>query len=259
MKSYWIILLIILPIILAGCPEKNNPTIPNPKDTCEGKRNLVPEIKIYETNFTVKEPLLVQDTVLVGNDITFVAPPGFSSYKWQIGLDEREFTTEKVTFWFSWDKAYTNLPIRLIVRNPIECFEYTQEYDTVHTSIFLQHKRKAKILGEYFGTNDNNPLDTMTVEIFFQKDEPTSSLWYVKNINRGCGYFPTSGFKKNLITNKQVIIDMNGSKYEGCYHTRGEGYLVSTDEDSLIFDYAWGENIFKGDTIFQTFRGRRIK
>lgn len=253
-----ILIAIFLAVTLQSCIDKDDPVIPIPKDTCEGRQNLVPKILIYEDRGNTKEPFLAtEDTVLTANDITFEAPEGFVSYRWKIGNDEREFNSRKVTFWFH--DPWGNLSVRLIVRNPLECFNYPKEYDTIYRNIYIKQWQKAKIIGEYLGANDDNPKDTFTVGIILEKYEPTPTEWYVVNIHRGCGKFSTSSYKKALITNKRVLIEANTQDaFDECLYPMGIGYLVPGDEDSLIFNYAWGK-FDKGDTIKNTFRGRRVK
>lgn len=252
-------LIFIFLSLISSCNEKDVPNKPDPIDPCEGRRNLVPSITIYEGNYMAKNQFLVKDTVLHTNDITFEAPEGFAGYSWRIGSDEREINERTVTFWFPQD-VVGRLPIVLIVRNPIECGDYSQEYDTLFRHIYFKKRFEASIVGEYFGANDDDPLDTFTVRILYGVNIRFPDLLFVVNINKGCGDHQAIDFyNRFLYTDKAVLIERTSGDLTGkCLFPRGIGYLAENDNDSLIFDYAWGE-MEKGDTIRQTFRGRRIK
>jgi len=258
MKLRFLIVMIASLAIIASCNDKPDPVKPDPIDPCEGRRNLVPSITIYEGNYMAEKQFLVKDTVLYGNDITFEAPVGFAGYSWRIGSDEREINERTVTFWFP--DAVGRVPIMLIVRNPIKCGDYSQEYDTLYSYIYVKNRIDASIVGEYFGAHDDDPLDTFTVSILFGVNLIYKDELFVVNINKGCGDdSPISFYKRRLLTDKSVLLEMTSGDLTGkCLFPRGIGYLAENDNDSLIFDYAWGE-MEKGDTIRQTFRGRRLK
>ena len=154
---------------MQSCNHKDDPVKPKPIDTCEGRRNLVPEIIIYENRAKANSPVLVKDTVLTANDISFEAPEGFSEYSWRIGDDEREFNVRKISFRFL--EPWGFLSLRLIVKYPLECFNYPKEYDTLYRSIYIKHLYKAKIMGEYLGAHDDNPNDTFSVRIKIRYQE----------------------------------------------------------------------------------------
>lgn len=114
---------------------------------------------------------------------------------------------------------------------------------------------KAKIVGEYLGAHDDNPNDTFRVKIHRRYQEDL----VVENINKGCIGTDTDGFRKFLMTDKTLLMEVGYDYPSGnCWNPHGFGYLVPTDEDSLIFDYFWGD-LYKGDTTWSVFRGRRAK
>ncbi len=173
MKIIILFSLSIISIILMSSSCGSNIS-PIKIDPCDNYDSLPPKILVYENlNDT---SYLLENTFFAGNSITFKCSRDCDTYLWQIGTDDRRWTTKVVTLSFSYITQFTEkLPIKLITFNSQDtiCNKKDNGLDTIiqYFEVKDPEKTNSLVYGTFIGTSTLNPKDTIQVRIYRWKNE----------------------------------------------------------------------------------------
>ena len=176
-----------------GC-RCDDPTDPDCKnyDPCWDKEPVSAafEMGVSFYQHAGKHPLqdtfMVSDTVMRGpRKVEFRGPEGYVSYRWKIGLDDREFTEQNFALFFI--DADPLVEVRLIVErapNP-DCFPGDDGRDTAYQHLTVLPWDSAAIIGSYRGVLASNLQDSLEVRIG-RSELFLDPAYFLFNLNPGC-------------------------------------------------------------------------
>ncbi len=245
-------------LVLAGC-QGNEPdpcaALPARLDFTMSKRYI--DHSIFYSPRAEIDTLVADSIFLAWDQIIFTAPEGYRHYEWQVGYDDRTWDTR--TFALTFSAPIEDLPIRLIVRDPIhaKCQPYA---DTLTRLLNVVDRMTSPLVGRYQGALTESPADTFTVEIDVNQFRDGYRFF---NLNRGClpplsdpynnEYFNTfrPGYRFVLINYFQTP--------EGCRAPFG-WVSLSADHQQLTAHYSVRVTDAAGNHSrkFETFIGQRI-
>lgn len=224
---------------------KDEPEVP--LDPCQDAQPFTANFHIEEH---VGDSLVVSDSILFYNLVTFEAPGFYSSFEWKIGEDVRTFDTRRVTLRFLED-AVGEIPIRLIATGPpnTTCYPMDNGIDTLEQTLHVITWKQAPMIGKYKGYFDSNPDDDQqVVEIKFissQEDisyEPFGGFELI-NIDKGCFPFPKINNTNlwNFINRgvKAMKFDASHTYFYEC--NAPIAWLTLQSKDTLNVDFTYGE------------------
>ena len=253
------LLLALLPLLLwQGCKRCDDPSDPDCKnyDPCLGKEPVSAEFEMgvsfyqHAGKHALQDTFMVSDTVIGGGRmVEFHGPKGYASYRWKIGLDDREFTERNFSLRFLYPEP--RLEIRLIVErtpNP-DCFPGDDGRDTTIQYLTVVPADSAPILGRYRGILASNPQDSLEVRIG-RNELFLETAYFLFNLNPGCtpqhfGVAGELGYEVFLQKTPQYIAG-------GCEGVVAWAFLDSTRRHIAIdyrTFYPEGENVFTGIKI----------
>lgn len=189
MKTCLIPALITGLFIITAC-EKENPQI----DPCAETIPITADFLIQEN---VGDSLVVTESVLLYNSVTFQATRSASSYTWKIGEDERTFTEPIVQLHFL-DDAVGEIFVQLVVEGSpnTECFPEDDGIDTLVRTFHVIEWNDAPIIGKYEGYFESKPEkkdEIVEVKYTSPEEDPKAGPYgdfELYNINKGCNLVP---------------------------------------------------------------------
>ena len=245
-------------LVLAGCRRDDDPApdpcaeLPSRLDFTMSKRFVVS----YNGRSGIKiDTLVADDTFLVWDGIIFAAPEGYTHYEWQVGYDDR--TWDSRTFGLTFSAPVEDLPVRLIVRDPIgvgaQCLPPT---DTLTRLLNVVGKMESPLVGRYQGSLTESPTDTFTIEIDINRWQNSYRLF---NLNRGCLPPEENEYFNELRRGYRFAIFNYELTPEGCKFPFG-WLSLSADHQQLTAHYSVRERDPQGNSFekFETFIGQRI-
>ncbi len=251
--------LLICLLVLAGCRRDDDPA-PDPCAELPARLEFTMSKRFLESSNTTSsikiDTLVADDTFLAWDQIIFTAPEGYQHYEWQVGYDDRTWSTR--TFGLTFSAPVEDLPVRLIVRDPIgERAQCLPSADTLTRLLNVVGKMASPLVGRYQGILTESPTDTFRVEVNIDRWGNDYRLF---NLNRGClpphedhHYFNT--LKRGY---RFAIFNYNRTP-EGCKTPFG-WLSLSANHQHLTAHYSVREMDAAGDFFFkyETFIGQRI-
>ncbi len=143
-------------------------------DPCESYDSLPPKILVYEN--LEDSSYLIDKTFFAGNSITFKCSKKCDTYYWQLGTDDRRWTTKDVSFNFGYITKYTGpIKVKLITFNSQDtiCNKNDDGRDTIIQDYQVEDPitTPSTIFGTFIGTSTLSPKDTLEIRIFKWKNE----------------------------------------------------------------------------------------
>lgn len=246
----------------ASCNE-NNISTKTPINPCDGSHPFTAGISISEHMFYGGSTSVLNDTVLGGNTITFVATGDSAAvYEWKIGNDPRTWTGNSVSL--SFDNILGVIPVRLVAWGlpNTRCFAGDDGVDTVRKNLYIQNWRNANILGIYRGSDTDNPTDSFMIDLYFHVFQKTGdTVLILNNFTKGCQN-PNVTSDGDSIAIIRVAHGYNSFGFicetegYGCNNSNGKGMLQPNGEDLIVNynvmiapDYKPIPKIFKGRRV----------
>lgn len=227
----------------------------------------------FSASFLIQEhvgdSLVVTDSTLFYNLVTFQAPGNYSAYEWKIGEDERTFTTSRVKLLFL-DDMVGEIPVRLIARGApnTACFPEDNGIDTIEQTLHVIAWKDAPIIGKYQGYFASNPADDQqVVEVKFitlEEDiryEPFGGFELI-NIDKGCLPYPITNntILWNYINRGAKALEFNAYNFTRKYFyncNAPNAWLTLQGEDTLKVDFTYGQ-LGTDDRFKDKFTGVRV-
>ncbi|WP_187270086.1 hypothetical protein, partial [Pontibacter qinzhouensis] len=174
------------------------------------------------------------------NGILFKAADNrkYTSYKWQVGTDERTFDQPSFSLRFMQPVGKVDVTLIVTYEPDLKNFPDDPGTDTLTKSFYVMDWRNSLTIGKYVGYNVSNPNDIFEVEISREFDVDGFPVYDMRNINKGCQPSPHTwsggrGAKAQKFFNHEWYGD-------GCKGV--EAWVVVTSPDSIEINYTYGDN-----------------
>ncbi len=162
------VFIMIVSLLLSGCHDDPKP------DPCKDKTPTSARFVIGE-RFTYNkfDTLIVSDTVLNEQFISFEAQDENETFEWKIGEDTKVLTGKKVSLWFAASSGGFSLPytttVRLIVKKTpnTTCFPKDDGVDTVTQQFTVIGRDKNPLVGTYSGVLKSAPSNIFEIKISY--------------------------------------------------------------------------------------------
>jgi hypothetical protein len=202
----------------------------------------------------------VTDTVLATeNLISFSVNKAYKSYHWEIGSDPRSWEDDEVRLRF---QAYLGtINITLIGENKENaCFSGKATFDTLKATLTVIPLEEARVIGSYFGYDQNNQNDTFTVSVWIDDTTNEGSKYYkiaIPGICEDPGMFGGAA----TIGYKSAAFDAFYRTIGGCPAFEAMIRLDPVDKNSMSMQYRFTPTRNPEDSPgpVQTFIGTRIQ
>jgi hypothetical protein len=238
-------LLGVFMIALEGC-----------KDDCEGTIKTSGEFRTYNeleyydkvNGETTKKIKIVEEDTFMLSYVTFEAnEKSAESYEWTIGSDPKKRNEKKFTLRFSDPGVISEnpLPIKLkVIKAPnTKCFHSDTGIDSVTHFIYFLAYDKWPVYGKYLGSDNTNPNEKYTINIFAGFKNGYYTTDSLKNLPNNCSKLPVSLsgstafeftiFRTDLVFNNKIYPAPDCGFRELDKHI---GYL-KPDRKTIVIDY----------------------
>ncbi len=236
------------------CPNYVAPVVINP---CEDAEETSADFEMYQhlsPGLTIDTLIEFYNYCLTNRDITLRASQDNANYHWIIGADD--YYTQEVTFEVGSQFEDVEIPLTLIVTRAPDslCNNNDNGVDTVTKTIVARYYCNSSIYGKYYGTWENEEVDSFVVEFTYEADG--SSF---------CGIFNLVGVQPlepdTCINGNTRRVD-NYLEFDGfagdCYMPIGTAQLDSALQNITI-DYSILVNITQNEPRIQhVFKGHKI-
>jgi hypothetical protein len=189
------------------------------------------------------------DTIAAHRNSTifFTAEDSLAEYEWTVGKDPRIYRER--SFSLNFDRAYGNVPVRLIVRKTPNksCFPYDNGVDTLVKNLNVVPLEQAPIVGEYEGYNLSDPSRRFTISITQEG---------LSNLPGGCFYRISNEIAIGS-TALQVYSSTFDPEYGAC-SVSGWGVLQQKNRREIVFEYKYSNDRLSSGSIpskKDTFKG----
>ncbi len=254
MKNCFYLLICLL--VLVGCRRDDDPT-PDPCAELPARLDFTMSKRFLETadnDSRTKIDTLVPDSIfLTWDQIVFTAPEGYRQYEWQVGYDDRTWNTR--TFGLIFSNPVEDLPVRLIVRDPIgvgaQCLPAG---DTLTRVLNVVPRDQSQLVGQYRGVLVDYPQDTVQVDITYSQDPGIGYKLF--GLNPGCdpsrfnGHGMVRGYRFGILAAK--------SPYDQCLAPFG---WISLEENGqkIRIQYSIVNHVFTAERTPHVFLGHRVE
>ena len=167
------------------CDDSTDPACPNyvdseVADSCEGHQpvtaNFVMSERLHEWNGV--DTLVPFWTHCTPNDpIVLTALEVGANYLWTIGANT--YYTKECSFEIGEEFAGQTLNFTLVVeKDPdLECFPNDNGLDTLTRTVYINDICSPSIIGEFYGSLENAPLDSFPIQFYFEDQIDCETLY----------------------------------------------------------------------------------
>lgn len=238
-----------------NCEVPDDPSCRN-YDPCWGAEPVSAEFEMgvsfyqHAGKHALGDTFMVSDTVMRGpRAVQFRGPEGYTSYRWKIGLEDREFTEQDFALFFI--DADPLVEVRLIVEKKPDatCFPGDDGLDTAYQYLTVLPWDSAAILGSYRGVLASNPRDSLEVRIG-QHELFLDPAYFLFNLNPGC--MPEHESRAGELGYNVFLTKYYDYIAGGCEGVVAWAFLDSTRRQVTIdyrTFYPEGEDVFTGIKI----------
>ncbi len=245
-------------------------------DKCEGSKRTSAEFKVYnELYYYDKEngkaiekiKQIEEDTLMSPSYVNFEAiDQNAISYEWTIGADPRKRTGRKVTVFFNDESVADESPITIklkLKRNPdTKCFPNDNGVDSVSRKVYFLKRVKWPVYGKYLGTDNTNPNEKYTINIFLGSKNGFYTADSLINLPNNCTKLPLSIISKTAfefaIYSTELSVDGRLYPVPNCVfreYDKHIGYL-KPDRKTIVIEYEFtGKDELDGSLQKRIFTG----